>query len=51
MHKEQVCISEMEPAAGFSVRGMGLASQAALIWPLLFPLLPHFRSVYFTFLK
>lgn len=51
MGKEQVCTSEMQPAAGFLSEGLGLASQVALPWPLLFPLLPHFRSMYFTFLK
>lgn len=49
--KEQVCTSEMQPAAGFSVRGFGLAKQDTWPWPLLFPRLPHFRSMYFTFLK
>lgn len=49
--KEQVCASEMQPAAGSSVRGLGLAKQDTRPWPPLFPRLPHFRSVYFTFLK
>lgn len=49
--KEQVCTSEVQPAAGFSVRGLGLANQDTWPRPLSFPRLPHFRSMYFTFLK
>lgn len=35
----------------FLSEGLGLACPPALPWPLSFPLLPHFRSVYFIFLK